>query len=62
MEVLESTTPSSWAAVTYEPLGSTGGVSGDPHMEQSNAMPKYVASQSLTDVTWNVAENLFQRR
>jgi hypothetical protein len=39
-----------------------GGVSGDRYIDQINAMPKYLASQSLTEVTWNVAENLFQRR
>ena len=28
-------------------------VTGNPYIEKINAMPKYVASQSLTDVTWN---------
>jgi dihydrofolate reductase len=28
-------------------------VTGNPYIEKMNAMPKYVASQSLTEVTWN---------
>jgi dihydrofolate reductase len=28
-------------------------VAGNPYIEKINAMPKYVASQSLTEVTWN---------
>ena len=28
-------------------------VTGDPYIEQISAMPKYVASRSLTEVTWN---------
>jgi len=28
-------------------------VTGNPYIEKINAMPKYVASQSLTEVTWN---------
>jgi dihydrofolate reductase len=28
-------------------------VSGNPYIEKINAMPKYVASQSLTEATWN---------
>ncbi len=27
--------------------------SGDPYADKMNAMPKYVASRSLTDTTWN---------
>ena len=27
--------------------------SGDPYTDKMNSMPKYVASDSLTDVTWN---------
>ena len=28
-------------------------VTGNPYIEKISAMPKYVASQSLTDLTWN---------
>jgi dihydrofolate reductase len=28
-------------------------VTGNPYIEKINAMPKYVASRSLTEVTWN---------
>jgi dihydrofolate reductase len=28
-------------------------VTGNPYIEKINAMPKYVASQSLTETTWN---------
>jgi dihydrofolate reductase len=28
-------------------------ITGNPYIEKINAMPKYVASQSLTEVTWN---------
>ena len=28
-------------------------VTGNPYIEEISAMPKYVASQSLTEVTWN---------
>ena len=30
-------------------------VTGNPYIEKIGAMPKYVASQSLTEVTWNAA-------
>ncbi|MGH2892117.1 MAG: dihydrofolate reductase family protein [Solirubrobacteraceae bacterium] len=40
--------------VTYERLGALwSGVTGNPYIERINAMPKYVASQTLTDLTWN---------
>jgi dihydrofolate reductase len=40
--------------VTYERLrGRWAEVSGNPYLDRINAMPKYVASQSLDDVTWN---------
>jgi dihydrofolate reductase len=40
--------------VTYELLREYwAAVSGDPYIDRINAMPKYVASRSLTEVTWN---------
>jgi dihydrofolate reductase len=30
-------------------------VTGNPYIEKINAMPKYVASRSLTEVTWNAS-------
>ena len=42
--------------VTYERLRAQWApVTGNPYIEKINAMPKYVASQSLTEVTWNAA-------
>ena len=40
--------------VTYERLRANWAeVSGNPYIDRINAMPKYVASRSLADVTWN---------
>lgn len=40
--------------VTYEFFrGSWGSMSGNPYIDRINAMPKYVASQTLDEVTWN---------
>jgi dihydrofolate reductase len=40
--------------VTYENFyANWGQLSGDPYIDAINAMPKYVASRSLTDVGWN---------
>ena len=40
--------------VTYEKFFATwGDVAGDPYLDLINAMPKYVASQSLTTTAWN---------
>jgi dihydrofolate reductase len=40
--------------VTYEKLfANWGHVAGDPYIDLINAMPKYVASRSLTETTWN---------
>ncbi len=42
--------------VTYEKFfANWGHVVGNPYIELINAMPKYVASRSLTDTTWNAA-------
>ena len=40
--------------VTYERLRAQWApVTGNPYIEKINAMPKYVASQSLSELTWN---------
>jgi dihydrofolate reductase len=40
--------------VTYEKFfADWGDVSGDPYSDLISAMPKYVASRSLTEATWN---------
>jgi dihydrofolate reductase len=40
--------------VTYERFRANWGpVTGSPYLDRVNAMPKYVASRSLTDVDWN---------
>jgi dihydrofolate reductase len=39
--------------VTYERFRENWGAGGDPYIDRISAMPKYVASRSLTEVTWN---------
>jgi dihydrofolate reductase len=40
--------------VTYEKFYATWGqTAGDPYIDRINAMPKYVASRSLTEMVWN---------
>jgi dihydrofolate reductase len=40
--------------VTYEKFFATWGqTAGDPYTDRINAMPKYVASRSLTQTAWN---------
>ena len=40
--------------VTYEKfLADWGHAAGNPYIDLINAMPKYVASRSLTETTWN---------
>ena len=40
--------------VTYEKFfANWGGVAGSPYIDLINAMPKYVASRSLTQTAWN---------
>ena len=40
--------------VTYEKFFATWGqTAGDPYIDLINAMPKYVASRSLTETAWN---------
>ena len=39
--------------VTYERFRANWGAGGNPYLDRIGAMPKYVASRSLDDVTWN---------
>jgi dihydrofolate reductase len=39
--------------VTYERFRDNWGAGGNPYFDRVGAMPKYVASRSLDDVTWN---------
>jgi dihydrofolate reductase len=39
--------------VTYERFRENWGAGGSPYIDRISAMPKYVASRSLTEVTWN---------
>jgi dihydrofolate reductase len=39
--------------VTYERFRDNWGAGGNPYLDRIGAMPKYVASRSLTEVTWN---------
>jgi dihydrofolate reductase len=39
--------------VTYERFRNWASVTGNPYIDRINAMPKYVASRTLSEVTWN---------
>jgi dihydrofolate reductase len=39
--------------LTYERFRENWGAGGNPYLDRIGAMPKYVASRSLTDLTWN---------
>jgi dihydrofolate reductase len=39
--------------VTYERFRDSWGAGGNPYVDRIGAMPKYVASRSLDEVTWN---------
>jgi dihydrofolate reductase len=39
--------------VTYERFRENWGAGGNPYINRIGAMPKYVASRSITEVTWN---------
>jgi dihydrofolate reductase len=39
--------------VTYERFRDSWSSGGNPYIDRIGAMPKYVASRSLTEVTWN---------
>ena len=45
--------------VTYEKFyANWGHIAGNPYIDRINAMPKYVASRSLTETAWNTASLL----
>jgi dihydrofolate reductase len=39
--------------VTYEQFRENWGAGGNPYIDRISAMPKYVASRTLDEVTWN---------
>jgi dihydrofolate reductase len=39
--------------VTYERFRDNWGAGGNPYIDRIGAMPKYVASRTLDEVTWN---------
>jgi dihydrofolate reductase len=54
MKTLEDSDALLLGRVTYEFFRANWGSStGDPYIDRINAMPKYVASRSLTETTWN---------
>jgi dihydrofolate reductase len=54
MEDLDSYDAFVMGRVTYERLRANWApVRGNPYIDRINAMPKYVASRSLAEVTWN---------
>ncbi len=56
MEELEKYDAFVLGRVTYEQLRAFWGPrTGDPYVDRINAMPKYVASRSLADVSWNAS-------
>jgi dihydrofolate reductase len=56
LETLEHSDALLLGRVTYEFFRANWGSStGDPYIDRINAMPKYVASRSLTETTWNAA-------
>ncbi len=56
MEELETYDAFVMGRVTYEQVRAFWGPrTGDPYVDRINAMPKYVASRSLADVSWNAS-------
>jgi dihydrofolate reductase len=54
METLDHSDAFLMGRVTYEFFRTNwGSSSGDPYIDRINAMPKYVASRTLSEVTWN---------
>jgi dihydrofolate reductase len=53
MEELDNYDAFVMGRVTYERFRENWGAGGNPYMDRISAMPKYVASRSLTEVTWN---------
>lgn len=54
MKLMENTEAMLLGRVTYEGFAEAWSKrSGDPYTDNFNAMPKYVASRTLTDTKWN---------
>ncbi len=53
MQELENYDAFLMGRVTYERFRDNWGAGGNPYFDRIGAMPKYVASRSLDDVTWN---------
>lgn len=54
MEELDNYDAFVMGRVTYEYFRANwGGVSGNPYIDRISAMPKYVASRTLSEVMWN---------
>jgi dihydrofolate reductase len=54
MKLMENTEALLLGRVTYEGFAEAWSQrSGDPYTDKFNAMPKYVASRTLTDTKWN---------
>ncbi|ADB33641.1 bifunctional deaminase-reductase domain protein [Kribbella flavida DSM 17836] len=54
MKLMEGTDALLLGRETYEGFAEAwSGRSGDPYTDNFNAMPKYVASRTLTETTWN---------
>jgi len=54
MEALDNYDAFVMGRVTYEKFSaSSGHVTGNPYIELINAMPKYVASRTLAETSWN---------
>ena len=53
MQELENYDAFLMGRVTYERFRDNWGAGGNPYIDRIGAMPKYVASRSLDEVTWN---------
>jgi dihydrofolate reductase len=54
LKLMENTEAQLLGRVTYEGFAKAWSQrSGDPYTDNFNAMPKYVASRTLTETTWN---------
>ncbi|ONI74424.1 hypothetical protein BWI15_14035 [Kribbella sp. ALI-6-A] len=54
MKLMENTEALLLGRETYEAFAEVwSGRSGDPYTDKFNSMPKYVASRTLTETTWN---------
>ena len=53
MQELENYDAFLMGRVTYEQFRDNWGAGGNPYIDRIGAMPKYVASRTLDEVTWN---------